>query len=154
MITLQINLSLALCVKNNINITYQEHFPTVNGLRFVVTCGNNLRQQNLSFLLLYRKNSSNIFDFVSGIEYLLRAYTIDIILGDLNINFYNSKDMVPLTSLMESLNYVQIVDKPSFISGSLLDHVYIRQANKANVHASVVSLYYSDHDAVRITVPI
>lgn len=125
--------SLALCIKNNINIMYQEYCPTVNGLRFVVTCDNNIWQQNLSFLLLYLKNSSNIFDFLSGIEYLLRAHTIDIILGDLNINFYNSKDMMPLTSLMESLNYVQIVHKPTFISGSLLHHVYIRQAKKVNV---------------------
>ena len=119
---------MASYVKNNMNIMYQEYFPTLNGLKFVVTCDNNLRHQNLFLLLLYHKNSSNSFYFVSGIEYLLKAHTIDIILGDLNINFYNSKDMVPLTSLMESLNYVQIVEKPTFFSGSLLDHVYIRQA--------------------------
>ena len=75
----------------------------------------------------------------------------DVILRDLNVNFFSTIDMQPLTDLMESFNYVQIVDKPTFISGSLLDHVYVRQAINANIHTSVISVYYSDHDAVRIT---
>ena len=62
--------------------------------------------------------------------------------------------MEPLTSLMESLGYLQIVKMPKFISGSLLDHVYIRKANKGNIDSSVISVYYSDHDAIKITVRI
>ena len=62
--------------------------------------------------------------------------------------------MEPLTSLMESLDYLQIVKMPTFISGSLLDHVYIRQANKGNIDCSVISVYYSDHDAIKITLRI
>ena len=118
-----------------------------------MTCDTNNVQEplNLSFLLVYRKNSSSILDYVNGMDYLLRAHSIDIILGDLNINFFNTTDIQPLTNLMQSLNYVQIIDKPTFISGSLLDHVYVRQAIHANIHSSVVSVYYSDHDAVRIT---
>ena len=125
----------------------QEYFPTINAVKFLVTYDTNNVQgpQNLSFLLLYRKNGS------SGIDYLLRAHSIDIILGDLNINFFSTIDMQPLTNLMESFKYVQIVDKPTFISGSLLDHVYVRQAINANIHSSVIGAYYSDHDAVRIT---
>lgn len=131
----------------------QEYFPTINAVKFLVTYDTNNVQgpQNLSFLLLYRKNGSSILDFVSGIDYLLRAHSIDIILGDLYINFFSTVDMQPLTNLMESFNYVQIVDKPTFISGSLLDHVYVRQAINANIHSSVIGAYYSDHDAIRIT---
>ena len=35
--------------------------------------------QNLLFLLLYRNNGSSILDFKSGIDYLLRAHSIDTI---------------------------------------------------------------------------
>ena len=143
--------SLATCVKNDFHVLNQEYFPTLNAVKFLVTCDtNNVRQQTLSFLLLYRKNGTSILDFVSAIDYLLRAHSIDVILGDLNVNFFSTIDMQPLTDLMESFNYVQIVDKPTFISGSLLDHVYVRQAINANIHSSVISVY-SDHDAVRIT---
>jgi hypothetical protein len=50
-----------------------------------------------------------------------------MVLGDLNINFFNSTHSQSLISLMESLNYTQIVTEPTFISaGSLLDHVYVK----------------------------
>ena len=107
----------------------------------------------LSFIV-YRKNSSNILQFVNSLDYLLRAHTIDIILGHLNINYFNGKDVEPFASLMASFSYVQIVKKPTFISGSLLDHVYIKQPIEPNIHCSVISVYYSDHDAIRITIPI
>ena len=41
-----------------------------------------------------------------------------------------------------------------FLSGSLLDHVYVKHANKDMIHSSVISVYYSDHDAIRITIPM
>ena len=118
--------SLATCVKNDFHVLNQEYFPTLNAVKFLVTCDtNNVRQQTLSFLLLYRKNGTSILDFVSGIDYLLRAHSIDVILGDLNVNFFSIIDMQPLTDLMESFNYVQIVDKPTFISGSLLKIMFM-----------------------------
>ena len=146
--------SLAICTKNNIHVTYQEYFPTLNAVKFMFSSDNHRVQANISFLLVYRKNNSNILGFINGIDYLLRSNPIDIILGDFNINYFNSKDMEPLTSLMESLDYLQIVKMPTFISGSLLDHVYVRQANKGNIDSSVISVYYSDHDAIKITVRI
>ena len=54
---------------------------------------------------------------------------------------------------MESLNYTQIVTKPTFISsGSLLDHVYVRPTVFEIIENYAVNVYYSDHDAVKITV--
>ena len=111
--------SLALCMQNNNSnhILCQEYFPTLNAVKFVMTCDSDVTRENLSFLLVYRKNRSNILEFVSGIEYLLRAEVIDIVMGDFNVNFFNSEDMEPLTLLMESLNYIQIVKKPRSFQG-------------------------------------
>ena len=50
-------------------------------------------------------------------------------------------------------NYVQLVSKPTVVSsGSLLDHVYVKRSKMNKVEANVVSVYYSDHEAVKLTV--
>jgi endonuclease/exonuclease/phosphatase (EEP) superfamily protein YafD len=48
---------------------------------------------------------------------------------------------------------VQLVSKPTFVSsGSLLDHVYVKQSISNKMEANVVSVYNSDHEAVKVTV--
>lgn len=126
--------SLAVCIKKNILIVNQEHFLSLNGLKFEFFCDNKEVKQNISFLLIYRKNCSKIQEFVNALNYLLRAHTVDILLGDFNINYFNSKDREPLILLMESLYYMQIVKGPTFISDSLLDHVYIRHTHQSRIH--------------------
>ena len=72
-----------------------------------------------------------------------------MVFGDFNINYFNGTHSQPLISLMESLNYTQIVTEPTFVSaGSLLDHVYVKRTSIQIINSSVVSVYYSDHDAV------
>jgi hypothetical protein len=54
---------------------------------------------------------------------------IDVIFGDFNIDYFNEKNISSLKVLAESLNYVQLVSKPTLVSsGSLLDHVYVKQS--------------------------
>ena len=91
--------------------------------------------------------------YVDCLNYVLNSYTIDMILGDFNINYFNDNQVQPLKSLMESLNYTQIVTKLTFISsGSLLDHVYVKSTVFQIIENYVVNVYYSDHDAVKITI--
>ena len=128
---------------------------TLNGVKFTFSSENNVHPiLNLSFLLLYRKNNTNVRQFVDGLSYLLTSEQIDIVLGDLNINYFSTNDIAPLVQLMESLNYVQIVDKATFISGTLLDHVWVQHGVKSSISGSVISVYYSDHDAIRINIQL
>lgn len=54
---------------------------------------------------------------------------------------------------MTSFDYVQVVQTATFISaGSLLDHVYVKQTEHLSTENTVVSVYYSDHDAVKINI--
>ena len=54
---------------------------------------------------------------------------------------------------MNSLEYIQIVNKPTFISaGSLLDQVYVKQSLYDEIQNEVVTVYYSDHDCVKIII--
>ena len=76
-----------------------------------------------------------------------------MILGDFNINYLNDNQVQPLKYFMESFYYTQIVTRPTFISsGGLLDHVYVRPTVFEIIENYVVNVYYSDHDAIKITV--
>lgn len=76
-----------------------------------------------------------------------------MVLGDFNINYFNENDARSLSSLMDSLHYNQIVQQPTFISsGSLLDHVYLNSSTFGIVDSSVIGVYYSDHDIVKVSI--
>jgi len=72
--------------------------------------------------------------------------------GDFNVNYLNDKDIQPLNALRESFNFVQTVQNPTYVSsGSLLDHVYVRNELINIIDTYVIPVYYSDHDAVKIS---
>jgi hypothetical protein len=139
--------SMAICIRDTLQMVDYEYFPSLNALKFVLV--DSKLQESRSFLLLYRKNNSNVSQYIEALQYLLNIYRIDMVLGDFNINFFNGTHSQSLISLMESLNYTQIVTEPTFVSaGSLLDHVYVKPTSIRIMNNSVVSVYYSDHDAV------
>ena len=122
-------------------------YPTLNALKFNLI--DPKLQESRCVLLLYRKNNSNVSHYLEALEYVINSSRIDMVIGDFNINYFNETQSQPLTSLMESLNYTQIVTEPTFVSaGSLLDHVYIRPSFMRILNSSVLSVYYSDHEAV------
>ena len=50
-----------------------------------------------------------------------------------------------------TLQYTHIVKSPTFVSsGSLIDYINIDGNMLSVVHNSVVSVYYSDHEAIKI----
>ena len=139
--------SMAICIRNTLQMEEYEYFPSLNAIRFVLV--NTILQESLSFLLLYRKNNSNMSQYIEALEYVLNSCRIDMVLGDFNTNYFNATHSQPLVSLMKSLNYIQIVTEPTFVSaGSLLDHVYVKPTSIQVIKNSVVSVFYSDDDAV------
>ena len=117
-----------------------ENFPTLNAVKFKLL--NKNTDQHLTVLLLYRKNNSNILQYIKDLELVLNTY-VDIILGDLNINYLHDVSVTPLKSLLSSLNYSQIVQSQTFISaGSILDQVYLKRNDFDIIQNSVLSVYY------------
>ena len=142
--------SLALCIKNTVQAHDQQYFPQVNAIKFTIV--NSTTLLSCTILVLYRKNTTNITHYVQDLGNILNSYAIDMILGDFNINYLNDDTIQPLKSLMDALEYSQIVQSPTFVSaGSTLDHVYVKPTFNV-VHNSIVSVYYSDHDAVKISI--
>ena len=80
-------------------------------------------QDNLNKELFYHtlKQRSNIVHFLEGIRYILLSNIIDIVLGDFNINYLNDDDVKGLKTLMDSLDYTQVVDSATFIDLFLLE---------------------------------
>ena len=142
--------SLAFCNKATVYINEKEYFPVINAL--MLTAVFSTRENcEIRFLFLYRKQTSNVHNFVNYISDITNWYTIDVILGDFNINYFDEKESHNLRNILEStLGYQQVVSKPTFLSGSLLDHVYIRSGKFKSVDNIVIGVYYSDHDAVKI----
>jgi hypothetical protein len=144
-------LSLAVCYKDTVTLCDTEYFTSINGLRFLLN--NSGGGNTLSCLLLYRKHGCDIQQFIACLDYIITSLDIDVIFGDFNIDYFNEKKISSLKVLAESLNYVQLVSKPTFVSsGSLLDHVYVKQSISNKIEANVLSVYYSDHEAVKVTV--
>ena len=103
-------------------------------------------------MIIYRKQSLNITQYINSIKQTLNDNDINIIFGDFNINYLSDDEIKPLKSLMTSLDYKQVVQSPTFVSaGSLLDHVYVK-GNFQTIQCSVLAVYYSDHDGVKISI--
>lgn len=142
--------SLAICSKPNIEVKDHKYFSDINGLKFVIV--NHKSPVAISILLLYRKNSFNFTQYVNNIRSVLKNNDVHVILGDFNINYLNDKNIQPLNAFMKFFNFVQTVQNPTFVSsGSLLDHVYVRNEIVNIINTCVIPVYYSDHDAVKIS---
>ena len=120
-------LSLAICVSSNQAVVDSgERFsPEVNG--FLVDLSKEKIRVNM--LPLYRRKDMHLLLFCNNLENIVSSHEIKIVLGDFNINFYDETDSQNLKQMMNGANYSQIVEGATFVSsGSLLDHVYVKQS--------------------------
>ena len=110
---------------------------------------NTFSIYSFKILVLYRKRSIHLSEFKMALRYLIGSEDIDIILGDFNINAFET---LPNDLLFLSEKYEMIVQEPTHISGSIIDHVYIRKIfkNQFNISCLVKNIYFSDPDAVRL----
>ena len=144
-------MSLAVCFRNTVTVSHHEYFSALNGLKFVVC--HTKSSQTFKVLLLYRTNNSNIHQYINSIQQILTTCPVDVILGDFNVDFFEDNLQIrELKMLMNSFNFTQIINSPTFVSsGSLIDHVFVSPGVNIN-QKSVVSVYYSDHEAIKISI--
>jgi len=106
---------------------------------------------SISFLLLYRKNTFQRGDSLYLVQHFLENETVDIILGDFNVNALDENNYF-LEYLTE---YEQVVTEPTHISGSLIDHIYVHKNNlfqSFDIETMVKNIYFSDHDAIKLKI--
>ena len=51
---------------------------------------------------MYRKNNTNLHEYLNNLNELLSVSSIDIIMGDFNINYFND---TTITQIKEVLNF-------------------------------------------------
>ena len=102
---------------------------------------------NLSFrvVLLYRKNSENLNNFYENLIEINTHQNFDIILGDFRVIALEQNSQVKQVLS----NYMQVVTESKQISSGLLDHKQMHQ--EMVVQNVVIRTYFSDHDAVFLT---
>jgi len=79
------------------------------------------------------------------LELLTKTFDIGLIVGDFNVQ--------PNNILKNVLNlYDQLIERPTFITGSILDQVYVKKTllSKYMIKADVESVFFSQHDSVKI----
>ena len=100
-------------------------------------------------MLVYRKQSMHTQELFQMLQYVLSINSIDIIAG----NFYYDLFFFSQNKVLDIFtDHVQTVNKPTYITGSLIDHVYINKAltEEFFTNVTVENSYFSDHDDVRI----
>ena len=98
-------------------------------------------------LLVYRRDNLKVEHFLNTICYFAVEKSLNIILGDLNINDFH--DNIARTTLL-ALGFQQFVTAPTHIRGGIIDHIYFRNSHELSHSLStfVSSNYYSDHQSV------
>lgn len=98
--------------------------------------------------MLYCQPGHSNGSFYHTIENLVQTNEIDILLGDFNIDALDCG----IQDLQRRLqNYRLVVNKPTHISGSFLDQVYVRDSflNDKTIDVIVTNILLTDHDAVQ-----
>ena len=147
--------SLAVLHRNSLKIKSFIYFDSINGALLRIKKAHLI----INILILYRNNNSTIELFLVNLQQIMAAHNIHIVLGDFNITFldFSHSSTSRLLDLMESFNFKHTVSDATFVpAGTLLDHVYINMAYVSlhQVTTVVKSVYYSDHDAVKLCVPL
>ncbi|XP_056093733.1 uncharacterized protein LOC130072579 [Rhinichthys klamathensis goyatoka] len=106
---------------------------------------------SLNAALLYRPNSYQIDVFRQNLLHVITELEKHpgkkVIMGDFNEDILTSSS---IGTLMEVHGYSQHVQCPTTEKGTLIDHVYIKDAE--NVTIEIVSTYYSYHEAILVSV--
>ena len=108
-------------------------------------------KDDLDIITIYRSQTGNSMELLETLKTLIEPKQLTLITGDFNICFIENSSNRLIQGLL-SLGFDQRVHEPTHIKGRHIDQVYILdQKNKLELAIDRYSSYYSDHDAILIT---
>ena len=139
-------LSLAYGCRNGVAVLNKFH---ANGVSIFSFKKHAFVDRIFTLMLVYRKQSRHMQEFFQMLQYLLATHSIDIMAGDFS---YDLLKMSQNNFLDIFTDHVQMVNKPTHISGFLIDHVYVKKPliEVFSTNVTVENIYFSDHGAIRI----
>ena len=138
-------LSLAYGCRNNVAVLNKFN---ANGVSILSFKKHAFANRVFTLMLVYRKQSMHMQEFFQMLQYLLATNSIDITAGEFNYDLLKVSQNKFLDIFTD---HVQMVNKPTHIYGSLIDHVCIKKAlmEEFFTNVTVENIYFSD---VRITI--
>ena len=111
--------SIAVCTKVDTHITSH---TKLTGASFIAVLKSSFYNKCIKLLLLYKKHALPLNSFCDWLQGFVTNNSVDIIFCDFNINGFNEN--IRLFHILSEFD--QLINTSTHISGSLLDHVYIR----------------------------
>ena len=136
-------LSLAYGCRNDVDVLNKFDANSVSILSFKK---HAFADRIFTLILVYRKQSMHMQEFFQMLQYLLATNSIDITAGEFNYDLLKVSQNKFLDIFTD---HVQMVNKPTHISGYLIDHIFIKKALMEELFTNVTFIS-SDYDAVRI----
>ena len=138
--------SLAICYKKTSFIENCFKFSAISIIKFRKPSFSN---EVVTLALIYRQPNHLSDNFLHRLSRILNDYDIDILLGDFNVDALD-KCNTNLRNILQ--DYKLMNSEPTHLSGSLLDHVYLKKRLLDNKSVEVVTtnVFFSDHDAVTL----
>ena len=109
-----------------------------------------LKTSHFNTIFLYLSQNYDKDSLFALLEDWIQDDIPTTVMGDVN---ENSLESSVFEKFMMSMGFTQLIQEPTFIAGSLLDHLYVNKAmKKKNIFFDKNSCYYSDHDVISLYV--
>ena len=138
--------SMAICHETDlVNVLEYDHTP---GFSLVKFKKDLFSEKVFCLLLLYKNTKTSSHDFAYQLLNFLRENSIDIILGDFNIDGFDENAL--LNEVL--IDYQLQIDFPTHLDGAMLDHIYVHKdlLTDFNVETIRKCVNISDHDGIKM----
>ena len=147
-------------VSNGKGISSYYKLASVPGLQIDSSKGADFQVSILSLptvdcINVYRSSTASIVETADAILARIKDNKPTLITGDFNVCTVKQPNN-SITRRLLDMGFSQLVSKATHIRGGHIDHVYWRDSIKPAFRAPIVerySPYYSDHDALLVTLP-
>ena len=146
---------VAMYVKSEITFQRQKDMEPDNLECIIISL--DIEDRSHSYVInLYRPPQMQLPILKASLCQILSCIPADstvILIGDFNVNPSSTEHMLHIMRPLEEFSLVQKVTAPTHRLGSVLDHVYV-SSSFLTTSTLVVSMYFTDHSAVVLTVPV
>ena len=102
----------------------------------------------VQIILCYLSSNCKFAEVARQLQKIIRSDNMTVVCGDFK---YDKAEVNPVSKFLKSQNFQQIVTKPTHDEGRTLDHCYVSKSLSEKVQLTFYSLYYSDNDALCIS---
>ena len=133
-------------VKNNTKIKMNEH-TSDTGIQI-----SSFKAEFFSSIAVYRSSFGNVGNLTEKLVKLIDKRKCVLIIGDFNI-CTKRKPNNTVTTMLISQDFISLLDEATHIDGGYIDQTYWKDEDQEFYQPKVerYSPYYSDHDAICIT---